>query len=100
MQVVPKARKNAAALLALRLATYEVASRAKDLVEDARWRRRAREARRRRLLRLGAVALVVVAAAAVVAAKIATSGRPADVPDEEPVTDEPVAAPPEPVAAP
>lgn len=100
MAVMPRARRDAAALFALRLATRELAARARQAAEFERWRRRKRaEQRRQRLLKLGAAAVVVVVAG-VVLARVLGSGRGPELPEYEPVTDEPVEAAPEPVTVP
>jgi hypothetical protein len=95
---LPRAHRDAAALLALRLAASELSARTRGLTETERWRRRNRAARRRqRLIRLGAVA--VAAGVAVVVVKALTRGGPPG-PDCEPATVEPVRPVEEPVDEP
>jgi hypothetical protein len=86
---LPGARRDAAALLALRLVSSELAARARATAESERWRRQKRDARRRqKLVRLGAVA-VAVCVGGIVLAKVRANHRPR-VPDYEPVTVEPL----------
>jgi hypothetical protein len=100
MAVMPRARRNAAVFLALRFVTSELAARARQAAELERWRRRKHaDERRQRLLKLGAAA-VLVTLAAVVLARVLGSGRGPELPEYEPVTDEPVEAGPEPVTVP
>jgi hypothetical protein len=93
---LPSGRRDAAALLALRLVSNELASRTRAVAESERWRRQNRaERRRQRLVKLGAVA-VAVGLAGLVVAKVRANRRARVLEYEpEPVTPEPVT--PEPV---